>query len=205
MKKKSDKVSCLFPSASIPSSNWHKLSELIVFLFCCCCFSPVFTLYVAWKKRISSKIRTFFPGQNSSRVTALVPKSCRVDNRDAFKPASLFLPLIVRWHESHVARLQLTSRGRQKAPPTLSALREFMVDLAQSIKHHHVSSKSRFDLHSQRWMGACVCMCVCACVCVCVCVCVRARARVCVCVCVCVIAGVRIHTNTSLWLTARVV
>ena len=41
-------VSCSFPSASHPTSNWHKLSHLIV------CFS-VFLLYVVWKRGLPRK------------------------------------------------------------------------------------------------------------------------------------------------------
>ena len=43
-----------FPSASLPASNWYKLSELIV------CFS-VFMLYVAWKRGLLRKCARFVP------------------------------------------------------------------------------------------------------------------------------------------------
>ena len=49
--------------ASTPASNWHKLSELIIF--------SVFMLYVAWKKRTSSKIRTFCPILSNQKAFSL--------------------------------------------------------------------------------------------------------------------------------------
>ena len=55
-----------FSSASIPASNWQKLSGLIV------CFS-VFMSYVAWKKRAFSKIRTFDPVLSSLKAFSLAP------------------------------------------------------------------------------------------------------------------------------------
>ena len=45
-----------------PASDWQKLSELIL------CFS-VFMLYIAWKKRISSKLCTFYFVMSNGRLS----------------------------------------------------------------------------------------------------------------------------------------
>ena len=57
-----ESVSCPFPSASLPASNWHKVSWINRLFFCCIC-THVYTyiLYVAWKRRLPRKCARFVP------------------------------------------------------------------------------------------------------------------------------------------------